>query len=206
MEAQNMWASLDQIEGCSCNLWSGDLLESETDHVAIPQWVSWHLHLLRRFLHCSEFPNGFGEKIPKFRCCRALDWVWCLWMRNCDVHHEGKVIQPWSQGTQAHQGGIISLNVAGISSLVKCWRPTAPHGKHEWEASCRQISKLFHLALKKKDSDPHRAVSITRDSNPPVLAGNLPFSVNISSLPFLLNILPVFETLPSQRKMNVFFF
>ena len=35
----------------------------------------------------------------------------------------------------------------------------------------------------------------------PVLAGNLLFSVNISSLPFSLNILPVFEILPSQRKI-----
>ena len=35
-----------------------------------------------------------------------------------------------------------------------------------------------------------------RDSNPPVLAGNLSFLANISGFPFSLNILPVFETLP----------
>ena len=34
----------------------------------------------------------------------------------------------------------------------------------------------------------------TRDSNPPVLARNLPFSAIISGLPFSLNILPVFKT------------
>ena len=38
-----------------------------------------------------------------------------------------------------------------------------------------------------------------KDSNPPVLAGNLPFSLNISGFPFSPNILPVFETLTSQR-------
>ena len=36
-----------------------------------------------------------------------------------------------------------------------------------------------------------------RDSNPLVLAENLPFLANISGLPFSLNILLVFETLPS---------
>ena len=35
------------------------------------------------------------------------------------------------------------------------------------------------------------------DSNPPVLAENLPFLENIFGLPFSLNILLVFETLPS---------
>ena len=39
------------------------------------------------------------------------------------------------------------------------------------------------------------------DSNPLVLAENLPFLENISGLPFLLNILLVFDSLPSQRKM-----
>ena len=39
------------------------------------------------------------------------------------------------------------------------------------------------------------------DSNPLVLAENLPFLENISGLPFLLNILLVFESLPSQRKI-----
>ena len=39
------------------------------------------------------------------------------------------------------------------------------------------------------------------DFNPPVLAENLPFLENISGLPFSLNILPVFETLPSQGKI-----
>ena len=39
------------------------------------------------------------------------------------------------------------------------------------------------------------------DSNPPVLAENLPFLENTSGLPFPLNILLVFETLPSQRKI-----
>ena len=41
----------------------------------------------------------------------------------------------------------------------------------------------------------------SRDSNPPVLAGNLLFSTSISGLPFSLNMLPIFETLPSQRKI-----
>ena len=35
------------------------------------------------------------------------------------------------------------------------------------------------------------------DSNPPVLAENLPFLENIFGLPFSLNIFLVFETLPS---------
>ena len=35
------------------------------------------------------------------------------------------------------------------------------------------------------------------DSNPPVLAENLPFVESIFGLPFSLNILLVFETLPS---------
>ena len=39
------------------------------------------------------------------------------------------------------------------------------------------------------------------DSNPPVLAENLPFLENISDVPFSLNILLVFETLPSQKKI-----
>ena len=40
------------------------------------------------------------------------------------------------------------------------------------------------------------------DSNPPVLAENLPFLENIFGLPFLLNILLlVIETLPSLRKI-----
>ena len=39
------------------------------------------------------------------------------------------------------------------------------------------------------------------DSNPPILAENLPFLENIFGLPFSLNILLVFETLPSQRKI-----
>ena len=34
------------------------------------------------------------------------------------------------------------------------------------------------------------------DSNPPVLAENLPFLENISGLPFSLNILLVFDILP----------
>ena len=38
-----------------------------------------------------------------------------------------------------------------------------------------------------------------KDSNPPVLAGNLLFLLNISGFPFSHNILPVFETLTSQR-------
>ena len=42
-----------------------------------------------------------------------------------------------------------------------------------------------------------------RDSNPPAFAGNLPFSANISGLPFSLNILPVVENLPSQEKIKV---
>ena len=42
---------------------------------------------------------------------------------------------------------------------------------------------------------------LSRDSlDPPILARNLPFSANIFRVPFSLNILPVFETLPSQRK------
>ena len=40
-----------------------------------------------------------------------------------------------------------------------------------------------------------------RASNLPVLAEKLPFLKNIPSLPFSLNILLVFETLPSQRKI-----
>ena len=40
-----------------------------------------------------------------------------------------------------------------------------------------------------------------RDSNPPVVAENLPFLENISGLTFSLNILVVFKTLPSQRKI-----
>ena len=43
------------------------------------------------------------------------------------------------------------------------------------------------------------------DFTPPVLAENLPFLENISGLPFSLNILLVFETLPSQRKITVSF-
>ena len=43
------------------------------------------------------------------------------------------------------------------------------------------------------------------DSNPPVLAENLPFFGNISGLPFLHNILLVFETVPSQRKIMISF-
>ena len=39
-----------------------------------------------------------------------------------------------------------------------------------------------------------------RDSSLPVLAENLPFLENIFARPFWLNILLVFETLPSQRK------
>ena len=39
------------------------------------------------------------------------------------------------------------------------------------------------------------------DSNPPVLAKNLPFFGDIFGLPFSLNIFLVFETLPSQRKI-----
>ena len=38
-----------------------------------------------------------------------------------------------------------------------------------------------------------------KDSNPPVLARNLLFLLNISGFPFSHNILPVFETLTSQR-------
>ena len=38
------------------------------------------------------------------------------------------------------------------------------------------------------------------DSNPPVLTENLPFLEKISGLPFSLDVLLVFETLPSQRK------
>ena len=38
-----------------------------------------------------------------------------------------------------------------------------------------------------------------KDSNPPILAGNLLFLLNISGFPFSHNILPVFETLTSQR-------
>ena len=40
-----------------------------------------------------------------------------------------------------------------------------------------------------------------KDSNPPILAGNLLFLLNISGFPFSHNILPVFETLTSQRTM-----
>lgn len=40
-----------------------------------------------------------------------------------------------------------------------------------------------------------------RDSNPPVLAGNLPFSVIISSLLFSFNILPFLVTFLWQRKI-----
>ena len=40
-----------------------------------------------------------------------------------------------------------------------------------------------------------------KDSNPPVLAGNLPFSLNISGFPFSHNVLQVFETLTSQGKI-----
>ena len=39
------------------------------------------------------------------------------------------------------------------------------------------------------------------DSNPPFLAENLPFLENIFGLPFSLNILLLFETLPSERKI-----
>ena len=39
------------------------------------------------------------------------------------------------------------------------------------------------------------------DANPPILAGNLLFSANISGLSFFLNILRDFEILPSQRKI-----
>ena len=41
---------------------------------------------------------------------------------------------------------------------------------------------------------------LSRVPNPPVLAGKRPFSENISGLLFSPNIIPVFETLPSQRK------
>ena len=40
------------------------------------------------------------------------------------------------------------------------------------------------------------------DSDSPVLAKNLPCLENISSLPFSLNIVLVFETLRSQRKIT----
>ena len=42
------------------------------------------------------------------------------------------------------------------------------------------------------------------DSNPPVLAGNFPFLANISDLPFSLDILPVFETLPFRCLTRLF--
>ena len=40
------------------------------------------------------------------------------------------------------------------------------------------------------------------DFNPPVLAENLPFVESIFGLPFSLNILLVFEPLPSLRKIK----
>ena len=45
------------------------------------------------------------------------------------------------------------------------------------------------------------ATKFQGDTNPTILAGNLLFSENISGLSFSLNILPVFETPPSQRKI-----
>ena len=44
------------------------------------------------------------------------------------------------------------------------------------------------------------------DTNPPILAGNLLFLANIVGLSFSLNILPDFETLPSQRKIMLSLF
>ena len=44
------------------------------------------------------------------------------------------------------------------------------------------------------------------DTNPPILAGNLLFLANIFGLSFSLNILPDFETLPSQRKIMLSLF
>ena len=45
------------------------------------------------------------------------------------------------------------------------------------------------------------AMKFQGDTNPPILAGKLLFSANISGLSFLHNILPDFETLPSQWKI-----
>ena len=80
--------------------------------------VSRHPHSPRCFSHRFEFPSSFRKGIPGFRYWRSFDWVWYLRARNCDIPYEWKVIQLWSQGTQAHHGGIISLNVAGIYSLA----------------------------------------------------------------------------------------
>ena len=58
-----------------------------------------------------------------------------------------------------------------------------------------------HSSYSPASISPVTNFSFLSDSNPPFLARNLPFSVNISGLPFSLNILLVFETLPSQRKI-----
>ena len=69
-----------------------------------------------------------------------------------------------------------------------------------WNLSCA-IFFSFCNALPGCWSVANKGLLDPSDSSPPFLTGNLPFPGNISSLPFSLDILPVFETLPCRRKI-----
>ena len=67
-----------------------------------------------------------------------------------------------------------------------------------------QVDPSFQLASTCDSVRPGLKIVLKincRDSNLPVLAENLLFLENIPGLPFSLNILLVFETFPSQRKI-----
>ena len=68
----------------------------------------------------------------------------------------------------------------------------------KWRA-CSQANKDYFTAMKWILMLCTSFKTSYKDSNPPVLAGNLSFSLNISGFLFSHNILPVVETLTSQR-------
>ena len=87
-------------------------------------------------------------------------------------------------------GGATSSWFSELSTSTK-WRACSQASKDYFTTGA--MKRILMLCTSCKTS--------YKDSNPPVLAGNLPFSLNISGFPFSHNILQVFETLTSQGKI-----